>query len=540
MSSADSLSDDPGEPNNNNDGHPSTSDDSDTSPMKKLSNIDASNHVDFEKETLTAAEHSDTDEIDNNNDNSINSNMKSEDVIEDKFDSDSDEKIYYNKNIIENSVQNIKSTESDYISKDKINNENSYSESNEEGNLINEIKDDLQENMDSSMININKDESNRGVEDNISAEPTQIIEESINLRKPLGNSILADRLRKQAQDVKFKSPLKLTADIDDETDQQLLVVPSPKAKRRLYRDHLLEKHANIILKDLVEDMDAEMQDGDDYGYEEEEEEDMNEKDTKNDDNVSENKSDLNEIEKAVVDEIEKNADIETLTDEEIQRQIYEQIVQMRLSADLEEIKKIIRIITGQWRSGNLRKDPKDETLQRTFEGDANERKKLEQKRSERNQRKRIRLEQQVREINAQSIEQMVERAMWIRAAEEEDARDTDIIRGKIARTMSTDPKLEVLERLEEAAFIREIKQKQQNKKKWKSIYVKKTAPDSITKHRFEASVLDLNTSEANKSSFTFSHRAISKTDYNKPEKKTIKDHRNSVNKELQKFITQKQ
>ena len=79
-----------------------------------------------------------------------------------------------------------------------------------------------------------------------------------------------------------------------------------------------------------------------------------------------------------------------MTEEQLEHRLYERIVEMRLSEDLEEIKKIIRIITGQWRSGKLRFGDIAEGLEKAFEGNEQEmkdRKDLETKRMMRKQRR---------------------------------------------------------------------------------------------------------------------------------------------------------
>ena len=289
-------------------------------------------------------------------------------------------------------------------------------------------------------------------------------EEKSNLPKFLddinlnGNSSLAEQLRSRSANAKLKSKMRLTPDLPESDSQSnLIVIPNSQQKRILIKEKLIEKHQNLTSGEFKEEKEEEIID-DSYGDEEEEEEEEKKEINK------ENK--LDPSIQAYVDQITKDPEVDKLSIEEIEKKLYEQIVNMRLTEDLEEIKQIIRIITGQWRSGRLRRRTTIDTegLEQTFEGDSKEKKELENKRLERRQRRIKKIEERAKYLSGQTITQLVEKAMWVKYANEENAKDSDIYRGKLAMTSKNDPKRELLEKLEENAFLKERRINESKKK----------------------------------------------------------------------------
>lgn len=263
---------------------------------------------------------------------------------------------------------------------------------------------------------------------------------------------LAERLRQKAKIAKPKKQLSFSYDLSEESSDStgLKIVVSQKQKRQLHREQLLEAHARVIKEDINEAPNQEIQE-EEYDVEEEEEEE--EKNEKLQDN---------EIAKTVIEELKKEddeEDKENLSEEELEHRLYERIVEMRLTEDLEEIKKIIRIITGQWRSGKLRFGDIAEGLEKAFEGNEKEMKELETKRMMRKQRKQKRNEEKTRRLTQENITQLIEKAMWIKAGQDENASASDIIRGEMAKLSDNDPRKVIMERLEMEAFVQEERSK---------------------------------------------------------------------------------
>jgi hypothetical protein len=279
---------------------------------------------------------------------------------------------------------------------------------------------------------------------------------------------LAERIRQNAAKAKPKKQLVFTADIfgspkrDSDNQTALRVIPSRSKSRELLKQALSIEHAKFVKSEINEEGDQEIQD-EDSESESEEEEDLPE----------ELKTDVG---KACVDELKKTGAESELTEEEIERRIYEKVVELRLSEDLEEIKKIIRIITGQWRSGRLRFTGEgEEGLDRAFEGDEKERKELNAKRQMRKQRKARQIAERAKKLTSESISQLIEKAMWVEAGNREDASASDVLRGEIAMMSEHDPRKQVLERLEMNAFLKEQRAKDAMKEK-RSVIARNMTP----------------------------------------------------------------
>lgn len=267
--------------------------------------------------------------------------------------------------------------------------------------------------------------------------------------------LIAERLRQKAKLSKPQKQLSLSFDLSNDSSDSvgLRVVVPQKKKRQLFREKMLEEHSKIIKEDINEAPNQEIQE-EEYDVEEEEEEEKNEE--KKDEQTEELKN--NDIAKAVIEEL-KNEEDENLTDEELEHRLYEKMKEFRLTEDLEEIKKIIRIITGQWRSGKLRFGDLAEGLEKAFEGNEQERKDLENKRMMRKQRKQKKSEEKTRKLTQENISQLIERAMWIKAGQDENASASDIIRGERAKLSDNDPRVAIMERLEMDAFLQEERAK---------------------------------------------------------------------------------
>jgi hypothetical protein len=135
--------------------------------------------------------------------------------------------------------------------------------------------------------------------------------------------------------------------------------------------------------------------------------------------------------------------------------LYAKVAEARRIDDAEELMRVIRVITGQWRSGRLRLDGED-GLDRAFQGTADERARLEAKRRARNQRRARVAEERARTLHtAEDVRRMIDRVMWMQAARQDGASPADVYRGEAAMMGERDPRKEVLERLEMGAFLRE-------------------------------------------------------------------------------------
>ena len=302
----------------------------------------------------------------------------------------------------------------------------------------------------------------------ITISPAQVVEEPKDSQiqeqkekkedeQPSAAKLLAERLRRNAKNAKPERKISFSFDIsEDKEDKSGLKIIIPQAqKRNLLRVKMLEEHSNRIREDINEEPNQEIQD-EEYEIEEEEEEDKLEEIQRTD------------IAQTVIEELKKDGkDPEQISEEELEHRLYERVVEMRLSEDLEEIKKIIRIITGQWRSGRLRFET-SEGLEKAFEGNEAERKELETKRMMRKQRRHNKEQERSRKLTAESISQIIEKAMWIKAGNEENASASDIIRGQMAMMSDRDPRKEIMERLELNAFVQEQRLKDALKERRKS------------------------------------------------------------------------
>ena len=142
----------------------------------------------------------------------------------------------------------------------------------------------------------------------------------------------AENAKRQKKSVTFAAGLVLTADTAPTgTVTGLRVLPSKKQSRELLRADLRRRHGKSVSEEMNEEGNQEMAD-EEYDEEEEEED------------APEMKG---EIAKAAIEELKKeNPADEEISEEELERRLYEKVVEMRLSEDMEEIKKIIENFPG--------------------------------------------------------------------------------------------------------------------------------------------------------------------------------------------------
>jgi hypothetical protein len=159
-----------------------------------------------------------------------------------------------------------------------------------------------------------------------------------------------------------------------------------------------------------------------------------------------------ELVKAVTDSLKDEK--EELSQEELERRIYAAVVEQRTEEDMDEIRRIVQIISGQWRSGHFRRHAGEDAVQQSLTGTAEQQKKFEEKRKARNQKRARQAEERATRMSAGSVRQIVERAMWMQAANSPDASPMDRLRASQAKLGNRDPRKEMLERVEMNAFLR--------------------------------------------------------------------------------------
>ncbi|KAH0791117.1 hypothetical protein GPJ56_004928 [Histomonas meleagridis] len=344
--------------------------------------------------------------------------------------------------------------------------------------------------------------------------------------------LLAEKLRERGKNAKAQTQTLILSGSNDKCeDERLKVIISKKQAREVHRKKLFYAHSKSILKEIKEEPNQAIQD--EEFEEEEEEEDIN-----SEDNDPSTKEVLQtDIAKAAIEELKKEETTkEELSPEEMERRLYERVVEMRLSEDLEEIKQIIRIITGQWRSGRLRfGGGTEEGLNKAFEGSEKEKKDLEEKRQIYKQRKQRKGE--ARKITAEKISQIIEKAMWVQAGNSEDASTSDVLRGELAKVGDNDPRKEILERLELNAFLQEKRAQdalnERRKSKSKMVRVERSSSND----HFGPSGIKLKASDISKKQSNFSFVIRDKIQDEKPKKKMpSRKNVSEANKELEAFI----
>lgn len=351
-----------------------------------------------------------------------------------------------------------------------------------------------------------------------STNAAAIVENRLPIISP--GAILAARLRERGKNAKFQSDVLIIPRKDPQIeDEKLKVVVTKQQAREIEKKRLMYEHGKTIMAEIKEKPNQEIQD-EIFEEEEEEEED-----------IEENKEIMKtDIAKAAIAELQ-NEEAKDLTNEEVEKKLYERIVEMRLTEDLEEIKQIIRIITGQWRSGRLRyENLTEEGLNKAFEGNEKENKELEMKRKMRRQRKK-----EEKRITSETISNIIEKAMWVQAGTSEEASVSDKLRGELAKVGNNDPRKEILERLEMNAFLQERRaQESLNERRKRNNKLTRVDRTSITS--FSPSELNLKASDISKkkSSFSFIINDKIEQEYKSPtkqiEEKPIKQ--SKANKKL--------
>ena len=334
----------------------------------------------------------------------------------------------------------------------------------------------------------------------------------------------AENAKRQKKSVTFAAGLVLTADTAPTgTVTGLRVLPSKKQSRELLRADLRRRHGKSVSEEMNEEGNQEMAD-EEYDEEEEEED------------APEMKG---EIAKAAIEELKKeNPADEEISEEELERRLYEKVVEMRLSEDMEEIKKIIRIITGQWRSGKLRLfGDGQEGIDKAFEGNDAEKKDLAAKKQMRKQRRARQKEERERRLTSESITQMIERAMWVKAGTDENASASDVLRGQLAMMSDRDPRKEVLERLEMNAFLQERRAKEALKER-RSANAHKLTRVARTESGDIADNLRVKASDISRKQGTFSFIVKDREEHHetRPKKKSV-PLRVSTSEELASFLS---
>lgn len=393
---------------------------------------------------------------------------------------------------------------------------------------LSQIKEKVQDNVNKEEINdISKDEeTNENINEQTNADQSEDIvdDESENkIQANAPNVILAERLRERGRNAKFQRQIMIipSKDIKIE-DEKLKVIVTKQQAREIEKKRLMFEHGKTIMNEIKEKPNQEIQD-EIIEEEEEEEED-----------IEDNKEILKtDIAKAAIAELQ-NEETKNLSNEEVESKLYQRIVEMRLTEDLEEIKQIIRIITGQWRSGRLRyENLTEEGLNKAFEGNEKENKELEMKRKMRKQRRR-----EEKRVTSETISNIIEKAMWVQAGASEEASVSDMLRGELAKVGDSDPRKEILERLEMNAFLQERRAQEslneRRKKKNKLTRVDRTYTAS-----FGPSELNLKASDISKkkSSFSFIINDKIEQEYKSPTKQIEKPIKQTkANKKLQALL----
>jgi hypothetical protein len=166
--------------------------------------------------------------------------------------------------------------------------------------------------------------------------------------------------------------------------------------------------------------------------------------------------------KSVTDELE-NIDPE-IDIAELEHRLYQRIAESRLEEDYEDIMKIVRIISGQWRSGHFRHQT-DNTVNEAFVGNETERRRFEQKRKSRNEKRARQAEARSAPITSGTIHDMIERCIWLRLGSTEDATEMDRLRMEACKRDADPTKRDILERLEMEQFLKEQRAKEAAKER---------------------------------------------------------------------------
>lgn len=385
------------------------------------------------------------------------------------------------------------------------------------------------------------DATNENSDDDVDALVQEITEKYRSLEAPPEEEVpkpqeltpaqkLAARLRQNAQNarqqkptVTFQADLVLSSDRSPERPGPgLRVLPGKVQYRELLKRDLRRRHGQSISEEMNEVGDQEMADEE---YEEEEEEE----------DAPEMKGD---IAKATIEELKKENPAETeVSQEELEKRLYEKVVEMRLSEDMEEIKKIIRIITGQWRSGRLRLFADgQEGIDKAFEGNEKEKKDLAQKKQMRKQRRVRQKEERERRLTSDSITQMIERAMWVKAGTDENASASDVLRGQLAMMSDRDPRKEVLERLEMNAFLQEQRAKEALKER-RFANAHKLKRVARTESGELSDELKVRPSDVSRKSGTFSFVVKDRNEQREQPRKKVIPKRVSTSEELASFLS---
>ena len=311
---------------------------------------------------------------------------------------------------------------------------------------------------------------------------------------PLGNAYLAQKLREKLT-YKPKQELRLTADFHPDKDSGFIVEPPKKTKRQLLRKQMIEQGNKALFEEVKEDSSDEIMD---EGEEEEEEEEKKEEEKENKEDETSNE--FKEISNAIVEKLDLDDENKEMDEDELEKKIYQQIVDLRLSIDLEELKKIIRIVTGEWRSGSLKRDQAGaEAIEGSFEGNQKDQKALEEKRTMRRQRRQQKM-QRIEKLTAKSIEELIQKAIYIQKANSENATEADKIRAQAAILGDDSQEAEILEKLEMEAYLKEkrVREVQEMRKQTRTNQkLKKNIMD------IEQPILTLKSSEAKKKKGTF-------------------------------------
>lgn len=346
--------------------------------------------------------------------------------------------------------------------------------------------------------------------------------------------LLAERLRQNAARAKPKKTLVLSADLikknegQEPKEKELIVVASRRKQHDLLKEHLKRLHTENIKQEIVEESDQEIQD-EEFEEEEEEEEDKPEEKLET--------PEEQQVAKVLTEELNSIEPNKELDPEEIEKRMYERVVELRLLEDKAEILKIIRIITGQWRSGRLKQG--DEGMEKAFEGNEKETKELQGKKKMRQQRRVQKRDEQSRVINSQTIAQWIERASWISAGQREDATTSDVIRGELATMADNDPRRQVLERIEMNTFLKEQRaQASLNERRTMKNHKLKRKDRSESTEMLEKSEMNLNSLDFSKKQNTF-FSYIMRDSYEKTPKpkKKISRKVDKASKELEQFLS---
>lgn len=394
--------------------------------------------------------------------------------ISDTDSSDEDEKMKKLLEIIETPVESQEKSKEEEEKSEPIENNNEEQEYSAEEKEINKDLIDFEavSKEAEKVVNNIQESSEEEYSEKAPTEPPKEIE-APKPKKVLGNPELIEKLRKRRESLKKDKKVNLTdvlsADFFNNQDPSLTILPPSGVKgRNMLRRQMQIMADKQILDEARADRGNEIQD-EEFEEEEEEEEEKKEGEGNAEGETTEGeKKELDPLSKVVVEKLNNEIGEDTeLTEEEIEKKIYQDIVNMRLAVDIEEIKKVIRIITGEWRSGKLRGTATagGDSIDGAFQGNQEENKKLAEKRTMRNQRRKQRIETQLEALNGNTMEQLIQKAMWIQKANSEDATWADKLRARQAFLADGDQRKAVLEDMEFREWQREQRLKEYEK--WK-------------------------------------------------------------------------